>query len=248
MDNQSQKLRFFITAPHSCNYLDNHEATSLFADPLFPKDKPLYSTLVANGFRRSGEHLYKPHCFGCSECVPVRIPVNEFKIRRNQKRTWKMNQDLTIEESRSDFQEEHFQLYKKYLSKRHPQGGMDNPSRDNYTDFIWASWSDTLLYEFRLDKKLIAVAVVDQLQDALSAVYTFFDPDLHQRSTGKFAILYLIELTKQTGYPWLYLGYWIAGCEKMKYKIEYQPIECFVDEEWKNLSALPFNSFAVTQN
>jgi len=102
--------------------------------------------------------------------------------------------------------------------------------------------------EFRLDKMLIAVAVVDLLQDALSAVYTFFDPDLHQRSPGKFTILYLIEHAKQTGYPWLYLGYWIANCNKMKYKIEYQPIECFVDEEWKKFSTLPFNDFAVTQN
>lgn len=242
MDNQSQKLRFFITSPHSCNYLDNHEATSLFADPLFPKDKLLYSTLVANGFRRSGEHLYKPHCFGCSECVPVRIPVNDFRFRRHQKRTWKINQDLTVKKSKAVFQEEHFQLYRKYLSKRHPDSGMDNPSKDNYTEFLWSSWSETFLYEFKLDKKLIAVAVVDQLEDAISAIYTFFDPDFHQRSPGKFTILYLIENTKQSGYPWLYLGYWIAGCNKMNYKIEYQPIECFIDEKWKKFSTLPLNS------
>lgn len=245
MDNQSQKLRFFLTAPHLCNYLDNHEATSLFADPLFPKHKSLYTTLVANGFRRSGEHLYKPHCESCSECIPVRIPVNEFKTKRNHKRTWKLNQDINIQKSISGFQEEHFQLYSKYLSERHPGGGMDNPSKENYKDFIWASWSDTLLYEFRLDKKIIAVAVVDQLQNALSAVYTFFDPDMSQRSLGKFAILYLIELSKQSGFNWLYLGYWIAGCDKMKYKIEYQPMECFIDEEWKKFSTLPLDSINV---
>ena len=82
MDSQSQKLRFFLTTPHKCNYIDGQEATSLFADPLYPKDKPLYSMLVANGFRRSGEHLYKPHCVNCSECVPVRLPVEEFQYRR----------------------------------------------------------------------------------------------------------------------------------------------------------------------
>lgn len=241
MDNQSQKLRFFITSPHSCNYLDDREATSVFADPLFKKDKHLYSTLVANGFRRSGEHLYKPHCLGCSECVSVRIPVHEFKIRRHQKRAWEHNQDLDIKSADAVFQEEHFQLYKKYLSSRHANAGMDNPTRENYTDFLLASWSDTLLYEFRLDEKLIAIAVVDQLQDAYSAIYTFFDPDFQQRSLGKFAILYLIEQSKQLGYSWLYLGYWIANCDKMKYKIEYQPIECFIDEEWKKFSTLPPN-------
>ncbi len=243
MDNQSQKLRFFITSPHSCNYLDNREATSLFADPIFPKNKVLYSTLIANGFRRSGEHLYQPYCSECSECIPVRLLVNEFKPRRSQKRTWKNNEDLSVKQLTAEFNEEHFQLYKKYLSMRHPDGGMDNPSRDDYKNFLWSSWSETCLFEFKLGKKLIAVAVVDQLENAFSAVYTFFDPDSQQRSPGKYAILYLIEQTKQKDCSWLYLGYWIAGCNKMKYKIEYRPVECFISDEWKKFSIL---DFAVT--
>jgi len=245
VDNQSKKLHFFISPAHACNYLDNCEATSLFADPVFPKNKTLYSALVANGFRRSGEHLYKPYCSECSECIPIRIPVNDFKFRRNQKRTWKNNQDLNIEIVNTEFKEEHFQLYKKYLSMRHPGGGMDNPGENDYKNFLWSSWSETRLFEFRLEQKLIAVAVVDQLEDALSAVYTFFDPDLQQRSPGKYAILHLIEHTRQRGYSWLYLGYWIANCNKMKYKIEYQPVECFINEKWKKFSTL---DFAAAQN
>jgi leucyl-tRNA---protein transferase len=245
MDDQSQKLRFFLTPTNSCNYLKNRDATSLFADPIYPKTKALYSTLVSNGFRRSGEHLYQPYCAECSECIPVRLPVNEFKYRRNQKRTWKINQDIRVEQFNVEFYEEHFQLYTKYLSTRHPDGGMDNPSRDDYKNFLWSSWSETRLIEFRLDEKLIAVAVVDELENAFSAVYTFFDPDLQQRSLGKYAILYLIEYSKQRGYSWLYLGYWIASCDKMKYKIEYQPVECFISDEWKEFSTL---DFAVTQN
>jgi leucyl-tRNA---protein transferase len=245
MDRLSQKLRFFITPSHSCNYLEGREATSLFADPIFPKTKEIYSLLVSNGFRRSGEHLYQPYCSECSECIPIRVLANKFKLRRNQKRTWKTNQDLNIEIVDADFHEEHFQLYNKYLSSRHSGGGMDNPSRDDYRNFLWSSWSETRLFEFRLDKKLIAVAVVDQLENAFSAVYSFFDPDLQQRSLGKYAILYLIEHTRQMGYSWLYLGYWIAGCNKMKYKIEYQPVQCFINEEWKEISTL---DFAVTQN
>lgn len=245
MDEQSKKLRFFITPPHSCNYLDNREASSLFADPIFPKNKSLYSALVANGFRRSGEHLYQPYCSDCSECIPIRIPVNEFKLRRNQKRTWKNNQDLNIKDVNADFKEEHFQLYRKYLAMRHPDGGMDNPDEDDYQNFLWSFWSETRLFEFRLNEKLIAVAVVDQLEDAFSAVYTFFDPDFQQRSLGKNAILYLIEQAKQKGFSWLYLGYWIADCNKMKYKIEYQPVECLINEEWKKFSTI---DFAVAQN
>ncbi|HIF51227.1 MAG TPA: arginyltransferase [Thiotrichaceae bacterium] len=245
MDDQSKKLRFFITPATSCNYLDNREASSIFADPIFPKNRALYSTLVANGFRRSGEHLYQPYCSGCSECIPIRVPINKFKFRRNQKRTWNSNQDLTVKQIMAEFNEEYFQLYRKYLSARHPDGGMDNPARDDYSNFLWCSWSETYLFEFRLDKKLIAVAVVDQLENSFSAVYTFFDPDLQKRSLGKYAVLYLIEHSKQMGFSWLYLGYWIANCGKMKYKIDYQPTECFISDEWKEFSTL---DFAVTQN
>lgn len=248
VDDQSHKLRFFITSPHSCNYLDDREATSVFADPYFPKDKALYSRLVSSGFRRSGEHLYKPHCMTCSECVPVRIPVNEFKMRRNQKRTWKINQDLSIEKFKATFREDHFLLYQKYQSKRHPNGGMDNSSRDDYIEFLLATWSDSYLYEFRLDDKLLAVSVVDELDGAYSAIYTFFDPDLQQRSLGKFAILALIEQSKLAGHSYLYLGYWISSCDKMKYKVDYQPIECLIDEEWKKFNTLSLNDFAVDQN
>jgi leucyl-tRNA---protein transferase len=240
MDDQSNRLKFFISPSHACNYLDNREATSLFADPVFPKNKRLYSALVANGFRRSGEHLYQPYCSECSECIPIRIPVNEFKLSRNQKRTWKSNQDLNVKIVNADFQEEHFQLYTKYLAMRHPGGGMDNPTESDYKNFLWSSWSETLLFEFRLEEKLIAISVVDQLEDSLSAVYTFFDPELEKRSLGKYAILYLIEHTRQNHYTCLYLGYWIANCNKMKYKIEYQPVECFINEKWKRFSTLDF--------
>lgn len=247
MDSQSNKLRFFLTTPHQCNYIDGQEATSLFADPLFPKNKTLYSMLVANGFRRSGEHLYKPHCSHCSECVPVRIPVNDFSARRRQRRTIKKNADLVMNSTPAAFQPEHFALYKRYLQARHRDGGMDNPTEDNYRDFLWCNWSDTNLIEFRLEQQLVAVAVVDSLADGNSAVYTFFDPDYESRSLGQFAILYLIEQTLNEGKQWLYLGYWIAGCDKMKYKIEYQPIECFLDNQWKRFSQLPRNDFAVNK-
>lgn len=235
MDRQDNKLRFYITAPHPCNYLEQKEANSLFVDPLFPKDKSLYSALVETGFRRSGEHLYKPYCSACSECVPVRIPVKKFKLNRNQNRAWNKNRDLVASESAAEFNEEHFRLYTAYLSARHADGGMDNPTPEHYRDFLWAAWSDTGLIEFRLKNKLIAVAVVDHLKSALSAVYTFFDPAYSKRSPGKYAILYLIEKAKSMNYQWLYLGYWISACNKMQYKIEYQPLQGFINNEWLNI-------------
>ena len=239
MDNQTHRLRFFITPAHACAYLPGFEASSLFADPLFPKGKTLYSALIANGFRRSGKHLYRPCCGQCQACVPVRIPVAKFRMNRNQRRVRTKNRELTVSRRAADFCEEHFLLYKKYLSARHADGDMANPSPDNYRDFLWTAWSDTALFEFRLARRLIAVAAVDQLERAFSAVYTFFDPDHARRSPGKFVILYLVEQARQLGCDWLYLGYWIADCKKMNYKIEYQPLECFMQNEWKKFSADP---------
>ena len=248
MDHQGRRLQFFIAPPHACNYLPAFEARDLFADPLFPKGRALYSALIANGFRRSGGHLYRPCCSGCRACVPVRIPTAEFRMNRNQRRVRAKNRGLTVARLAAGFYEEHFLLYQKYLAARHADGGMDNPSREHYRDFLWSAWSDTLLFEFRLGGRLIAVAAVDQLQRAFSAVYTFFDPDYARLSLGKFAILYLVEHARALARDWLYLGYWIADCKKMSYKIEYRPLECFINNQWKKFGAGPARALQADGN
>lgn len=226
------RLNFYATPPHQCSYLSDQEAITLFADPRFPKSNALYAALSQRGFRRSGEHLYQPHCPQCSACVPIRVPVADFRPRRQQRRTWKQNQDLGVSIKPADFESEHFELYRRYIATRHAGGGMDNPTPDNYMNFLTASWSDTMFLEFRLEGTLLAVAVSDRLPDALSAVYTFFDPDSAGRSLGRYAILYQIALAQETERHWLYLGYWIDACRKMRYKTEYQPLEYFRNGEW----------------
>jgi arginyl-tRNA--protein-N-Asp/Glu arginylyltransferase len=229
-----QKLSFYATPPHSCNYLPGKNAITLFADPRFQKNTRLYSALAECGFRRSGEHLYIPHCENCSSCVPVRIPVNEFVLSRTQKRNWKKNQDLIINRLEPVFNIEHFALYENYLLSRHKGGGMDNPTQESYMQFLTANWATTAFYEMRLREtnSVIAVAIVDIMDNALSAVYTYFDPDYAQRSLGRFAVLLEIEEAKKQGLSWLYLGYWIKNCKKMSYKDEYQPLEYYRDSDW----------------
>ena len=226
------RLSFYATPPHSCSYLDGRESVTLFADPRYPKSNALYAALSERGFRRSGEHLYQPHCPECSACVPIRVPVAEFRPRRQQRRTWRQNQDLKVEIKPPVFEEGHFELYSRYIAARHPGGGMDNPTPDNYMNFLTASWSDTMFIEFSRDDHLVAVAVTDQMPNALSAVYTFFDPDCSHRSLGRHAILYQIALAQETGRDWLYLGYWIESCRKMSYKTEYQPLEYYRHGGW----------------
>lgn len=228
------RLGFYATPPHECSYLSDRQSVTLFADPRFPKTNTLYAALSQRGFRRSGEHLYQPHCPGCSACIPIRVPVGEFRPRRQQRRTWRQNQDLQVTIKPPRFETEHFDLYRRYIASRHAGGGMDDPSPNSYMNFLTASWSDTIFIEFRTgDRQLLAVAVTDRLPDALSAVYTFFEPDAVRRSLGRHAILYQIELARHSRRPWLYLGYWIAECRKMAYKTEYQPLEYFSQGEWQ---------------
>ena len=225
-------VAFYATPPYQCSYLEDKQAVTLFVDPSLPKSPEVYATLSGYGFRRSGEHLYRPRCPRCSACIPVRIPVAEFEPRRNQRRTLRANADLEVVCTGPDFKQEHYQLYQRYLGDRHKDGGMDQPSPQSYLDFLTSTWTNTLFYEMRLAGKLIALAVVDEMQHALSAVYTFYDLDYGSRSLGRFAILYQIDLARRRGMRWLYLGYWIGRCAKMNYKNEYQPLEYYFDGHW----------------
>lgn len=227
------KVLLFATPAHDCSYLPGHDATTLFVDPEFPKNSSVYTLLSQNGFRRSGEHVYRPNCHDCAACVPVRVPVDKFSPRRSQRRALRDNSDLRVVAHESEFCEEHFLLYGRYLSARHANGGMDNPTRKQYREFLLSSWASTVLYEFRLAGHLVAVAATDHLSDGLSAVYTFFDPDFAPRGIGTYSILWQIEESRRLGLEWLYLGYWIAESPKMLYKREFQPQERFIEGSWK---------------
>ena len=226
------KLLLYATPAHDCSYLPGTDATTLFVDPEYPKDPGVYTLLSRNGFRRSGEHVYRPNCQSCAACVPVRVPTADFTPRRSQRRVLRDNRDLRVVPMEGRFCEEHFLLYSRYLGARHAHGGMDNPTRKQYRDFLLSSWSDTMLYEFRLGGHLLAVAVADRLVDGLSAVYSFFDPGFSWRGIGNYCILWQIEETRRLGLDWLYLGYWIAESPKMLYKQDFLPQERFLDGRW----------------
>ncbi len=225
-------INFFATPSHACGYLPDRIATTVFVDPDMPKNKHLYSILSRHGFRRSGEFIYRPECAQCNACVSVRVPVRLFQPNRNQRRTWRKNRDLETIVLPAEFRQEHFELYRKYISARHAKGGMDNPNKENYQRFLIGDWSETHFLEFRLEEQLAAVAVIDVLDDGLSAVYTFYDPDLAHRSLGRYTILYEIEHAKHLGLNWLYLGYWIEECKKMSYKREFKPQQRFTCGHW----------------
>jgi len=235
-DNSNQELKLFQTQPHDCSYLENQQARTLFVDPETTLTKTSQSRLAALGFRRSGDFVYRPNCDNCSACVPARIPVNQFKANRNQRRTLRRNSALTASICDATSNDERYDLYARYISARHKDGDMYPPSPEQFADFLTNSEADTRFIEYRDDKKLVAVAVTDLLDNAYSAVYSFFDPDNPRASYGVYTILSQIEHAQKAGLDYLYLGYWIKACQKMGYKIDYRPVELFINDRWTALT------------
>lgn len=207
----------------------------MFLDPEADVDKTLYSRLSELGFRRSGEHLYRPHCKNCKQCIAARIPTAEFAPSRAQKRCWKRNQDLVLEVRQDVSDPEFYELYAEYITARHADGDMYPPSEEQFTSFLTSEWGLTHYFVWRLHDKIACVAVVDRLDNGLSAIYTFFDPKLHDRSLGRFAVLSQVEWARQHELDYVYLGYWIENCDKMRYKSEYRPLDVLHAGCWQSL-------------
>ena len=225
-------LELLISAQHPCNYLPDRLARTVFMDPQAEMEPRLYGLLASHGFRRSGPHVYRPHCDGCRACVPLRIPVREFQPDKGQRRIARMNRDLDLRILPAAFDAEHFRLYTRYLAARHPGGGMDSQGEAEYRQFVLCSWGKTCLLEFRHQERLVAVAVTDAMPNAFSAVYTFYEPELERRSLGTYAILSQIVEARRRGLEWLYLGYWIAESRKMSYKARFHPHQVLGEAGW----------------
>ena len=232
-DYVTDKITLFLSGEHPCSYLPGKFSQEIYAQPITRFDNRMYSQLIYSGFRRSGELVYRPHCKFCSSCIPVRIPCDLFQPRRIHKRILKRNADISIRMSGACFEQAHFDLYTRYVNQRHPNGGMDNPEPREYMEMLTCQWTETRFMEFFVADKLVAVAVIDILNDGYSAVYTFFDPELtNARSLGIFAVLKQIELLSQQPGQYLYLGYMIEECKKMSYKKEFNPLEQYINNNW----------------
>ena len=227
------ELPLWLTAESRCGYFSDRQSQSIVVDPQLGMDTAIYAELLQYGFRRSGNQVYRPHCRECSACVPARIPVAEFQTNRKQRRCLKRNAETRVVINTAEFNERHFDLYRRYQSTRHAKGEDGDISRNDYLHFLASDWCNTWFVEFLIQERLAAVAVVDALDNALSAVYTFFDPAFDAYSPGVFAVLWQIEEARRRQMDYVYLGFWIADCRKMRYKIQYQPLQGLIGQQWQ---------------
>jgi|TARA_B110001450_G_scaffold216390_1_gene209970 arginine-tRNA-protein transferase len=229
------EIGLLISEAHDCSYIAAETARMLFVDPDTVIDVPLYSQLSRMGFRRNGNFLYTPRCVGCALCLASRVDVQRFKRNRSQRRCWTKNADVVIDQLASIDMAEHYEVYSAYIAQRHSDGDMYPPSMKQFEDYLGRPWECTSYLEMRLADQLIGCAVIDSIDHGLSATYTYFHPDFADRGLGTLAVLFQIELIRKLGLDYLYLGYWIELCEKMSYKRNFQPLEVFRDNCWREL-------------
>jgi len=229
-------LRFYLTAPAPCPYLDGMTERKVFTPLVGDLAGELNEALTHIGFRRSQTIAYRPACENCSACYSVRIVLDGFTPTKSQKRIMKRNKELVRVKVPAIATEEQFELLSKYLVERHPEGGMAEMSQGDFATMVQDTSVDTSIVEYRepLDQggALRAFCLMDKISDGLSMVYSAFDPDLTDRSLGLWMILDHIDLSRQAGLDYVYLGYWIEACQKMAYKARFIPLEILGAGGW----------------
>ena len=228
-------LVFYRTHEHECSYLSEQKARTLFLSPNTAPTPEINEALGLAGFRRSGNHIYRPDCLACQQCMSCRIVTDQFIWTRSFRRVLKRNADIRIQIVKPLFSEEHYQLYSRYLEYRHQDGDMYPPSPEHYRDFLVSTQPQARFVEYRRDGRLVATSVIDWFSTGPSAIYTYFDPETEALSPGTLAILTLVQLALSHGLPYVYLGYWIRDSNKMNYKIRFQPLEVYYQNRWQLL-------------
>jgi arginine-tRNA-protein transferase len=231
--------RFFVTSPQPCPYLPGRQERKVFTELTGPEAGELNDALGRIGFRRSQSVAYRPSCAGCAACVSVRVRTREFEPNATQRKLVRRHGDLDVTACRPWATDEQYTLMRRYLSARHPGGGMAAMDESDFADMIEHSPVNSVVVEYREPSddgrpgKLVGCCLTDRQADGLSMVYSFFDTDQDARpALGNYIILDHIARAREAGLPYVYLGYWVKGSQRMAYKTRYRPIEMLGAHGW----------------
>ncbi|WP_310496846.1 arginyltransferase [Sandarakinorhabdus sp.] len=247
MTDQSYRFpRFFVTAPSPCPYIPGRTERKVFAEIKGDDARDMAEALGRIGFRRSQNVVYRPSCDSCQACVSVRVPVQRFAPGRSQKKLLARHADLEVHACQPWATEEQWALLRRYLAARHPQGGMAAMDTHDFSDMIEQSPVDTVVVEYREPSvdgrpgRLVGCCLTDKQSDGLSMIYSFYDPDAVGRpgtadraGMGNFIIMDHIMRARRAGMTYVYLGYWIEGCDRMAYKTRFKPVEALIGGVWR---------------
>lgn len=242
MDQKKRFPEFYVTAPQPCPYLPGRLERKIFTHLSSERPRAVIDNLLKGGFRRSQNIAYMPYCDHCTACVPVRIVVSEFEPRRTLSKIWRRNQAIEARRVSPQPTLEQYALFRSYIEARHSEGGMADMSLLDYSMMVQDSAVDTFVTEYRMpvedrvgapDNSLVAAVLCDRLSDGISLVYSFYEPDLRKRSLGTYVVLEQVEFARRLGLPYVYLGYWIAGSQKMDYKTKFMPQEHLTQQGWR---------------
>ena len=240
--------QFYVTAPQDCPYLEKQVERKLFTALYGSNSRRLNNSLSKQGFRRSQNVLYRPSCSNCSACMSARIPSAEFKQSKSQKRIRNRNKDATRVVNPPIATDPQYNLFKRYIDTRHPDGGMSDMDADDFTAMIEETNVESRIVEYYANRngnlELISFSLVDILDDGISMVYSVFDPDMKERSLGTYMIMDHNDLALEMKLNFVYLGYWVKGSSKMDYKKRFSPLQVFTDDKWVCATKVAHRNFS----
>ena len=217
----------FCTLDYPCAYLEGRNTRMLYRYTE-DADEAFCTTVIQRGWRRFGNFYFYPICAGCNECKSLRIDINRFKMSRSQKKAYKRNLDTGIIVRRPTISDEHIELYNRYhkwKSQKDAWKYKEINLSEYYENFAQGAHGFGKEVLYVRDDKLVGVDLIDIVEDGISAIYFFYDPDYAYYSLGTFSLLYQIEIAKSMGLRYIYLGYWVDGCKAFAYKKRFSGLE-----------------------
>jgi len=215
----------FSTLETKCSYLDNCK-TRMEYKYIENATMELNQALIERGWRRFGHYYSRPQCHNCSSCLSLRIDVKNYEFSRSAKRAFKKAEGIRYVIQSPTISNEHLELYDKYHRFMEQKRGWQyyNLKPQSYHELYVSgahNFGKEVLY-FHEDQ-LIGVDLIDFLDDGISSIYFFYDPDFEKLSLGRLSIYEQIILAKEYELDWIYLGYYVEHCQSLKYKASYQP-------------------------